>query len=138
MLPMRLTVVGAVIFTLFMAAAVAQEKGRRIDPYKLIGIWTMDEEPTVRAEFTKDGEHTVFAKIEDEKTIGAKGTYRLVGDQLTITAELNGSKVTETCQVKVLTDDVLIYQVPGEKGTTKFVKKKPAVVSKPIEPKTKK
>jgi uncharacterized protein (TIGR03066 family) len=111
--------------------------GPRFDPAKLIGVWMMEEETSVLCEFTKDGVHHVFTTTKEGQKIGAKGKYTVEGDQLLMTAELDGKPVTEACQIKTLNDEVLIYQLPEEKTPTKLIKRKAAVVSKPIEPKAK-
>ena len=150
MQPIRTTMIASLLMGILASMVLAQDAkfrapkkpavkqaGPRFDPAKLIGVWMMEEEPSVLAEFTKDGVHHVYTTTKEGQKIGAKGTYKLEGDKLLMTAELEGKPVTEACQLKTLNEEVLVYQLPEEKTPTKFLKRKAAVVSKPLEPKTK-
>jgi uncharacterized protein (TIGR03066 family) len=138
----RIAVICSLFAGVLASLAMAQDakfkkpapKPTKIDPAKLIGLWELEEEPAIQAEFTSDGAHHVFTTTKGEKKIGAKGTYKLAADQLTVTADLEGKSVTEVYQIKQLTDNVLVYQIPGEKAPTRFLRKKPAVASKEKDP----
>jgi len=133
MAALRLALVGC----LLLAAAnvgLAQKKEKKIDKAKLVGTWTFVKSSDPKAapppgseakvEFTKDGKVNMSIKIMD-KTLKMSGTYKLKGDQLSVTMKNpKGEEKTETDTIKELTDKKLVMsEKKGDKTITTEFKK---------------
>lgn len=112
------------------AAAGADDKPARFDVKKLVGKWEpakpRPDTPEIVYEFTKDGKMAMVPKGTDPER-AAKGTYKLDGNRLALTAKgvgEDGKDAVLTVTVTKLTDDELEVTVGGKPETYKRVKEK--------------
>ncbi|AWM36670.1 Lipocalin-like protein [Gemmata obscuriglobus] len=103
----------------------ADDKDEKIDAKKLVGKWTTENKELgakLIVNFAKDGKLAITVKAKGEKDVQIKGTYKLTGNQLTMTMEGDGKEHKETLTVLELDEDDLVTKDPkGNKDTYKRV-----------------
>lgn len=118
------------VLLVVVPVAVADDKGDRVDGKKLVGRWEpakpRPDAPEIVYEFSKDGKMAMVPKGTDPDR-AAKGTYKLDGNKLTLTAKgvgEDGKDAVLSVTVTKLTDDELEVKVEGKPETYKRVKEK--------------
>jgi uncharacterized protein (TIGR03066 family) len=121
----RRAVLAGCLLLAVAGAGLAQAKKATIDATKLVGVWTfvktgspMPPPPgsEIKVEYTKDGKLNLTMKLKD-KTFKQSGTYKLDGDQLSVTLpKPGGGTATETDTIKELTDKkMVLLEKKGDK-----------------------
>jgi uncharacterized protein (TIGR03066 family) len=124
---LRVTLGGTLFVLLCGGLAADDKKADAIDAKKLVGKWLRKEKvagPTVVMEFTKDGKATLTLG-GGGKDIKLAGTYKVDGDKLTTTTNLDGQEKSQTDTILKLTDDELVLRsARGNQQTLTRVKGK--------------
>jgi uncharacterized protein (TIGR03066 family) len=90
----------------------AEEAKTKIDKSKLVGTWTfvktdgktgLPPGATLKVEFTKDGKVIMTFKLKED-TKSREGTYKVDGDQLSMTFGEKGKESKDVITIKELTD----------------------------------
>jgi uncharacterized protein (TIGR03066 family) len=116
----------AAVFCLGTGLLAEDKKGDKIDPQKLVGKWEPKEKKKgkllVRIVFTKDGKATAtFALVGEEKKEYV-GTYKLVGDELSLSLKFEGAHLESTHRIGKLTDTEMVWDYGTDSDT--FVRAK--------------
>jgi uncharacterized protein (TIGR03066 family) len=121
------TILGCALGLMICAGASADDKDKKIDAKKLVGKWLRKEKvagPSVVMEFTKDGKATLTLG-GGGKDITLPATYKVDGDKLTTTTNLDGKETSQTDTILKLTDDELVLRsARGNEQTLTRVKGK--------------
>jgi uncharacterized protein (TIGR03066 family) len=98
--------VGLVFLGMVTVVPAGSDHARRI-----IGVWEKVKDPGITYEFTKDGK----VKMTERGKADPPGTYRVKGDELTITVTIGDKPETQIAKIKKLTDNELVIQLTGKK-----------------------
>ena len=102
----KLVILALSLFGLSITATADDKKDEKIDTTKLVGKWVQKDKASI-LEFKKDGKVTV-AWTRDGQEMKGDGTYKVVGNKVSIALTVLGVEQQMERNVTKLTDDEMV------------------------------